>query len=95
MNQYENVLHEVFERWNAQGPDGYIQTYNQKIDTLGFPGVRPGIERLRIFIKHLVCIFQDHRFNPKHSKGKKQIVCRFSVTGNHDGTWGSMLPIKI
>jgi hypothetical protein len=32
--------------------------YNQKIDTPGSPGVRPGIERLRNFIKHLVCIFQ-------------------------------------
>ena len=45
---------------NAQGLDGYIQTYNQKIDAPGFPGVRPGIESLRNFYQAFGLHFPDH-----------------------------------
>lgn len=42
-----------------------MQIYDQKVDTQRFPGVTPGIESLKNFIKHFGLPFPDHNYQLK------------------------------
>ena len=81
-------LAEAIGRWNAGDLDGYLRLYAPTIRLVGYAGVEPGIDSVRVFYRALWEAFATPKIavEDQIAVGDK-VVCRFVMTARHTGAF--------